>query len=74
MIYIAKLYEKYIERYGLNIFSEHPEKIPTPCYLDLQAEVTQFYSEMFDIDVDNDLYAMMLSGSGIRNASQNGGA
>lgn len=41
---------------------------------DLQAEVTQFYSEMFDIDVDNDLYAMMLSGNGIRNASQNGGA
>lgn len=41
---------------------------------DLQAEVTQFYSEMFDIDVDNDLYAIMLSGSGIRNASQNGGA
>ncbi len=42
--------------------------------LDLQAEVTQFYSEMFDINVDNDLYAMMLSGNGIRNASQNGGA
>lgn len=41
---------------------------------DLQAEVTQFYSEMFEIDVDNDLYEMMLSGSGIRNASQNGGA
>lgn len=41
---------------------------------DLQAEVTQFYSEMFDINVDNDLYAMMLSGNGIRNASQNGGA
>ncbi len=41
---------------------------------DLQTEVTQFYSEMFDINVDNDLYAMMLSGNGIRNASQNGGA
>lgn len=52
-------------------------KIIYPDYysdFDLQAEVTQFYSEMFDINVDNDLYAMMLSGNDIRNASQNGGA
>ena len=51
-------------------------KIIYPDYysdFDLQAEVTQFYSEMFDINVDDELYAMMLSGNGIRNASQNGG-
>ena len=51
-------------------------KIIYPDYysdFDLQAEVTQFYSEMFDINVDDELYAMMLSGTGIRNASQNGG-
>lgn len=32
MIYIAKLYEKYIEQHGLNIFSENLTKIPTPRY------------------------------------------
>ena len=32
MIYIAKLYEKYIEQHGINIFSENLEKIPTPRY------------------------------------------
>ncbi len=31
-IYIAKLYEKYIEQYELNIYSEKLEKIPTPKY------------------------------------------
>ncbi len=31
-IYIAKLYEKYIEQHGLNIYSERLEKIPTPRY------------------------------------------
>ena len=29
---IAKLYEKYIEQYELNIYSEKLEKIPTPKY------------------------------------------
>ena len=32
MIYIAKLYEKYIEQHGLNIFSVNLVKIPTPRY------------------------------------------
>ena len=41
---------------------------------DLKSEVTQFYSDMLGIDVDDELYEMMLSGTGIRNASQNGGA
>ena len=31
-IYIAKLYEKYIEQYELNIYSEKLEKIPMPKY------------------------------------------
>ena len=32
MIYVAKLYEKYIEQYELNIYSEKLAKIPTPRY------------------------------------------
>ena len=32
MIYIAKLYEKYIEQYEINIYSEKLAKIPTPRY------------------------------------------
>lgn len=38
---------------------------------DLQSEVSSFYLNELGIEVDDELYSMMLSGTGIRNASQN---
>ena len=41
---------------------------------DLQTEVTDFYRDIPGLDIDEDTYQKMLSGTGIRNASNASGA